>query len=254
MSYPFLAGSSHIFVSAYADSDFFGKLILIALGALSIICWVVLLQKLWQARQVKLLCRNFYQALAKEKRPLLSISIDSLPRSRFKELPHPFASILDSVKKKTVEILEKNHFFLQQAYSGKEAPGVFLSREDLDLIESEAATAIAKQAKQLEKNLFILSTIVTLAPFLGLLGTVWGILVTFSALHAGGSAGSNSVILGGLSTALATTVLGLVIAIPALVAYNSLRASLRAMQGDMEDFCYEIIGQIEMDYRRVSVE
>lgn len=254
MSYPLIAGSSQIFVSAYADSDFFGRLILLSLGALSVICWVVLLQKLWQSRQVKILSQTFYRALEKEKRPLLSISIDSLPRSRSKEIPHPFADILGTVKRKTVEILEKNHFFLQQAHSGKEAPPVFLTREDLDLIEAEAATAIAKQTKQLEKNLFILSTIVTLAPFLGLLGTVWGILMTFSALHAGGSVGSNSVILGGLSTALATTVLGLVIAIPALVAYNSLRASLRNIQGDMEDFCYEIIGQIEMEYRRVAVE
>lgn len=254
MSYPLIAGSSQIFVSAYADSDFFGRLILLSLCALSVLCWIVLLHKLWQARQVKILCQNFYQALEREKRPILSIALDKLPASRFKEVPNPYASILNSVKKKAVEILEKNHFFLQQAHSGKEAPGVFLSREDLDLIEAEAATAVAKQAKQLEKNLFILSTIVTLAPFLGLLGTVWGILTTFSALHAGGSAGSNAVILGGLSTALATTVLGLVIAIPALVAHNSLRASLRAMHGDMEDFCYEIIGQIEMEYRRVAVE
>jgi len=253
MSYPLIAGSSQIFVSAYADSDFFGKLILLSLVGLSIVCWIVLLHKLWQSRQVKILSHNFYSALEKEKRPLLSISLDALPRSRFKEVPHPLASILDSVKRKTVEILEKNHFFLQEAHQGKQAPSVFLTREDLDLIEAEAATAVAKQIKQLEKNLFILSTIVTLAPFLGLLGTVWGILMTFAALHSGGSVGSNAVILGGLSTALATTVLGLVIAIPALVAHNSLRASLRSLQTDMEDFSYEILGQIEMEYRRVTV-
>lgn len=174
MSYPIIAGSSQIFVSAYADSDLFGKLILISLGALSVICWVVLLHKLWQSRQVKILCQNFYEALDKAKQPLLSISLDSLPRSRFKEVPHPFANILEAVKKKTVEILEKNHFFLQQAYEGKEAPSVFLAREDLDLIEAEAATAIAKQTKQLEKNVFILSTIVTLAPFLVFLAQYGG--------------------------------------------------------------------------------
>jgi len=254
MSYPLLASSSKIFVSAYADSDVFGKLILIALGALSIICWIVLLHKLWQARQVRALCQNFYQALNREKRPILSITLASLPQSRFKEIGNPFAYILETIQRKSVEILEKNHFFLQNNFSKENTPAVFLSREDLDLLESEASSAIAKQAKQLDKNLFILSTIITLAPFLGLLGTVWGILVTFSALHAGGAAGSNSMILGGLSTALVTTVLGLVIAIPALVAHNSLRANLRNIQIDMENFSYEILGQMEMEYRRVAVE
>ncbi len=111
MSYPLIAGSSQIFVSAYTDSDIFGKLILMSLGALSVICWIVLIHKIWQARQVRILCQTFYEALEKSKQPLLSISLDALPRSRSKEIPHPFASILDSVKRKTVEILEKNHFF-----------------------------------------------------------------------------------------------------------------------------------------------
>lgn len=253
-SSPLLAGASQIFVSSYTDSDFFGKLIILALVALSILCWVVLIHKAWQMRQVRHLCANFYQALEKSRQPVLSVSLDALPASRFKEVPHPFASIIECLKRKTVEILEKNLFFLEQASAGKETPPVFLSKEDLELIEAEVATVMGRQRKKLEKNLHILSTIMTLAPFLGLLGTVWGILITFGALHAGGSTVSNAAMLGGLSTALATTVLGLVIAIPALIAHNSLKASLRSMQSEMEDFSYEMLGQIEMEYRPVLVE
>jgi biopolymer transport protein TolQ len=105
----------------------------------------------------------------------------------------------------------------------------------------------------LEKDLFILSTSVTLAPFLGLLGTVWGILVTFSELQAGSSAGSNTAIIGGLSTALSTTVLGLVIAIPALIAYNYLKNNLRMFTSDMEDFLHNLISTLELQYRKVDI-
>ena len=106
----------------------------------------------------------------------------------------------------------------------------------------------------MEKNLFILSTIATLAPFLGLLGTVWGILVTFSQLHTGGSITSNSAMLGGLATALATTVLGLVIAIPALVAHNYLKNALKNYSSDMETFLYQLLSSIELQYRKVDID
>ena len=99
---------------------------------------------------------------------------------------------------------------------------VYLSKGDIDLIESGIDGIILEQSKYLEKNLFILSTIITLAPFLGLLGTVWGILITFSNLHAGISS-VNTAVLWGISMALATTVFGLVVAIPALIAYNYLK-------------------------------
>ena len=59
---------------------------------------------------------------------------------------------------------------------------------------------------------------------MGLLGTVWGILVTFSGLQSNGLSSANSSVLSGLSMALGTTVFGLVVAIPALVGYNYLKS------------------------------
>ncbi|MGE3535379.1 MAG: MotA/TolQ/ExbB proton channel family protein, partial [Parachlamydiales bacterium] len=129
---------------------------------------------------------------------------------------------------------------------------VYLSPTDLEILETHVLTTVSAQKKGLEKNLYILSTIVTLAPFLGLLGTVWGILVTFSELHSGGSVGSNMAVLGGISTALATTVLGLIIAIPALVSYNYLKSALGNYSSDMEDFLYRLLSAIELQYRKVD--
>lgn len=174
----------------------------------------------------------------KKKDSLLSLSVEQLPKF------HPYTKIFHALKQKTIEILNKNHFFAEN-----QEP-VYLTQSDLELVESHVLTTISTETKQLEKNLFVLSTIKTLAPFLGLLGTVWGILVTFSEMQTGGSPSANSTILGGLSTALATTVLGLVIAIPALIFYNYLKNAFKYLTSDMEDFLYKLLSTIELQYRK----
>ncbi len=235
------------FVSAYAQSDFFGKLIILSLIALSLICWLVLIQKVSQMRQTDRLSTLFQRALQAHRAQFLQLEIDSLPQAKQAGAPHPFRSIFYELRTKTVEILNKNLYFSGQ--EAQEKKNAFLSSKDLEIIEGHVLTAISTENKRMEKNLYILSTIVTLAPFLGLLGTVWGILVTFSGLHAGGSAASNSAVLGGIATALVTTVLGLLIAIPALIAYNYLKASLKKTSSDMEDFLYQLLSDVELQYR-----
>jgi len=254
MLHPVLASSTNIFFTAYTQSDFFGRLIILALIGLSLVCWFVLLQKIWQSRDVAKLSMRFLKRFTETKQPILSIDLDSLPKGKNSHSLHPFSAVFKAAKQKTLEILEKNHYFLREAHQKGESPAVFLSSNDLELIESHLIMTVSSETKQLEKHLYILSTIVTLAPFLGLLGTVWGILVTFSGLHAGGSSGSNTAILGGLSTALATTVLGLVIAIPALIAFNTLKSSLKNLSSDLDDYCYHLLGQIELAYRKVEVK
>jgi biopolymer transport protein TolQ len=244
--------TANVFLSAYAESDFFGKLIFLGLFALSIICWVVLVYKIWLIKKVKNISDRFQVAFEKYKEPILGLELANMPRLKQKEVPHPFAHIFSSLKQKTIEVLNKNHFFAAQS---ERAPGpVYLSQSDLEIVESCGLTAISSQIKELDKNIFILSTITTLAPFLGLLGTVWGILITFAELHGGGSASSNSVVLGGLSTALVTTVLGLLIAIPALVSHSYLKSAMRTLSSDMEDFLYLLLSNIELQYRKADVE
>ena len=85
-------------------------------------------------------------------------------------------------------------------------------------------------------------------------GTVWGILITFSELQKGGSISSNAVVLGGLSTALTTTVLGLLIAIPALIAYNYLRNVNKEFYTEMHDFSHLLLSTIVLQYRKVDVQ
>jgi biopolymer transport protein TolQ len=243
-------GPLHAFVIAYTQSDFFGKLIIMGLIAISMICWIVLLYKTWIIRHVQRLSDTFQNAITESKNPVLSLDIAQLPQARSSTIPHPFADIYSSVKQKTVEVLSKNHYFISQNVGAK-AP-VYLSPTDLELLESHVTATISAQNKKLEKNLYVLSTIVTLAPFVGLLGTVWGILMTFSGLQEGGAISTNSSMLGGLSTALVTTVMGLIIAIPALISYNYLKNALRNYASDMDDFLTLLLSNIELQYRKVE--
>lgn len=243
----FPLAASNVFLTAYSQSDFFGKLIFLGLFFLSLICWIVLVHKAWMTRNVKKVSVAFQAAIDQNRSPIFSLDLGHLPQPAKRSLPHPFAQIFTDLRSKAVEILNKNRFFASK--DGNNSPAVHLSSQDLELIESHTLTTISAQGKILERNLFILSTVVTLGPFLGLLGTVWGILISFGEMHTGGTASSNAAVIGGLSTALATTVLGLLIAIPALIAYNYLKHSLRDLSSDMEDFLYRLLAQVELQYR-----
>ncbi|MBP7073867.1 MAG: MotA/TolQ/ExbB proton channel family protein [Rhabdochlamydiaceae bacterium] len=238
---------TNVFVVSYAQSDFFGKLIILSLVGISMICWVVLLHKIWMLRQVKKLSESFLAVIEEQKNSLLSFEVS--PPS-LESTFNPFGQIFQSIKGKTIDLLNKNRYFISQTAPGK--ANVYLTLADLELLESHVSATISSQNKVLEKNLFILPTIAALAPFIGLLGTVWGILVSLSGLQNGGAMGSNASILGGLSTALSTTVLGLMIAIPALVAYNYIKAHLKNYSSDMEGFLTSLISRIELQYRKVE--
>jgi len=110
------------------------------------------------------------------------------------------------------------------------------SQKESLCLERLLTCAQTQERKQLEKGLYLLPTIASLAPFLGLLGTVWGILVTFHELQHGMAHQTHGAVMGGLATALGATVVGLVVAIPAMVSYNYLRAQIRHFCMDMESF------------------
>lgn len=235
-----LFASGNPFVTAYVQSDWFGKGIFWGLFLLSAVSWSILAHKTWIFYQVRRLSKEF-ASLFSEKDPLgLQFT---RPKGRLLEVPHPFFEIYKALKQKTLQIIGRNHFFAPNAET-------VLSESDLGLIDSQVCSALATQNKVLEKHLFVLSTVVTLGPFLGLLGTVWGILLTFSELHSRGISSNNAAMLSGLSMALATTVVGLVVAIPALVGYNYLKNAGREYRRDMEDFSQLLLATLELQYRK----
>jgi biopolymer transport protein TolQ len=234
----FILAASNPFIGSYLESDGFGKAIFWGLFVTSAVCWIVIAYKAWQYWNVRRLSREFYEAFSACKSDPLHLQFSRPVGPKWAEVPHPFFEIYRGVKQQALQILSRSA-----------EPHPRLSTEDLQLVENQLSLSINSAVKKLEKHLFILSTIVTLAPFLGLLGTVWGILLTFSQLHSGLQA-SNAAMLSGLSMALATTVLGLLIAIPALIGYNSLKNVGREQRREMEEFSHALMTSIELYYRR----
>lgn len=237
---PFFLCEGNPFIDAYIESDLLGKIIIITLIALSVVTWSVLIHKIWLTKQVKKNSLLFRKAFFESRAEPLS-----LPNliTKNSEYPNAFGITYDVLKNKTLEIFDKNRS------SDSENPP-HLSTADIALLETHATATISTLTKFLEKNLYILSTIVTLAPFLGLLGTVYGILTTFTELKSSTGGASNQIILGGLSLALSTTVLGLIDAIPALIGYNYLKNVVYDFDADMGRFSTDVLSTFELHYRK----
>lgn len=254
----FILGTNPFF-DAYAEADALGKFIFIALYTLSVCSWIVLIHKMWLTHQAKKSAFRFYESFQLQKLNPLSLDCESL--SKRKGI-NPFLDLYKVLKKQCLDLLAKNrHFGMTQPAPAPAHPfekhgtqniPAYLSLSDIDFVAAHLSTNVAAQIKNLEKHLYVLSTTVTLAPFLGLLGTVWGILTTFSALQSQASGASHQMVLGGLSLALAATVLGLLDAIPALIGYNYLKNSIRDFSTEMEGFSNEILASVELQYRKVD--
>lgn len=240
--------ASNPFFDAYIHSDWLGKLIFLALLLLSVITWVLLIYKIRVTSQVRSAARQFQRAFDQGRDTPLGLDCTQAEGSA----PHPFLDLYVTLRKQTVEILNKNRQF-SQTKKGPNAASC-LSPSDIDLVGSHLVSTISIQIQNLESYLYLLSTIVALGPFLGLLGTVWGILTTFSDMQTQvGASGAHQMVLGGLSLALATTVLGLIDAIPALVGYNYLKNTIRDFEVEMESFSSQVLASVELQYRQVDI-
>ena len=107
--------------------------------------------------------------------------------------------------------------------------------------------AVGETALRMESQMILLATAVSGAPFLGLLGTVWGVMETFGDVAAAGSA-NLAAMAPGVSSALVTTVTGLLVAIPAMFGYNYLVTTLRGMVVELDNFAAELASEFEHKY------
>lgn len=100
--------------------------------------------------------------------------------------------------------------------------------QDREALEEQMQITLSEQKMLLERNLVVLGTMAVMAPLVGLLGTVWGIMRAFSDMASTGSA-APSVVAAGVAEALITTAAGLVIALPALMLYNHFTSRMNGM-------------------------
>ena len=113
-----------------------------------------------------------------------------------------------------------------------------LNETGMNAVRTAMDRAVGEESLRLEAHLITLATAVSGAPFLGLLGTVWGVMDAFSDIAVAGQA-SLAAMAPGVSGALITTVTGLLVAIPAMFGYNYLNTSIRHLNVEMENFAAE---------------
>ncbi|MCY4186968.1 MAG: MotA/TolQ/ExbB proton channel family protein [Bryobacterales bacterium] len=114
-------------------------------------------------------------------------------------------------------------------------------------VERSLALAVSEETSRLQKNLGLLATTASAAPFIGLFGTVWGVLEAFRGLGTSSGATLRAVA-PGIAEALLATALGLFAAIPALIFYNVCAGRLRELRSRMQDFGLEFFNLAEKDY------
>jgi biopolymer transport protein ExbB/TolQ len=112
---------------------------------------------------------------------------------------------------------------------------------------------VAQQSIKLESGLILLAIAVSGAPFLGLLGTVWGVMSAFSYVAMKGSADLKTMA-PGVSGALITTVAGLLVAIPSMFGYNWLVHNLRVQTVELDNFAQELVSHMESEYLQETEE
>lgn len=107
--------------------------------------------------------------------------------------------------------------------------------------------AVAQESLRLESGLILLAIAVSGAPFLGLLGTVWGVMDAFGYVAKQGQASLN-VMAPGVAGALVTTVAGLLVAIPSMFGYNWLVHNLRVLTVNLDNFAQDLTSRMETEY------
>jgi biopolymer transport protein TolQ len=196
-----------------------GVLVLLALA--SVYSWTIILSKIGTLRRATQDSRRFIRAFRKATRlqeiAALTADCSASPMAQV------FEDVYETYKRQT---------------GGAGAP------RSLAPLERSAMTAASEAVTALERRLTWLATIASASPFVGLFGTVMGVVDAFHGLGQEGSATLRAVA-PGISEALITTAAGLFVAVPAVVAYNQLSARIRVFASTIDDFSRELLNSLE---------
>ncbi len=122
-----------------------------------------------------------------------------------------------------------------------------VSLKSMEHIKRTLEGAVAREALELESGIILLALAVSGAPFLGLLGTVWGVMDTFAGVAQAGRA-DLAAMAPGVAAALVTTVAGLLVAIPSMFGYNWLVHNLRVQTVELDNFAQELASKLETEF------
>lgn len=223
-------------VQVFLQCDLVGQVITVLLILFSIFAWSVMLGKNSELQRLRSFNHQFEQRLREERKLL------DLPESFRNRRAIPYADLF-------ADAIEA---YWRAAAIGREK-GEDTLQGRLEHAENAISRAIGRQTLRYDENMVWLATMVTVAPFMGLLGTVWGVMEAFGAISHLQSA-SIQALAPGVSAALLTTVAGLVVAIPSVVGYNVLLNKTRILTTEIENFASTLADRIELEMTKDGAE
>ena len=207
--------STFSFISLFLKADFIIKFVIIILIASSIYSWSIIIEKYKLFKKINLSSSIFEEQFWSSK------SADSL----YKKLDGYNEDPMANVFKAGMDFMIKN--------KSRSA----LSQER---IVQSLSGAVDKEIDNIESKLTFLATVGSTTPFIGLFGTIWGIMHSFQAIAV--SKNTNlAIVAPGIAEALFTTALGLLAAIPAVIAYNKFISDSRKYSTRLENFSQSFI-------------
>jgi len=203
-------------VTLIKQTGIVAQVVLLVLLAFSILSWSIILTKWASLRRARAQSGRFLRAFRRAQK-LQDVAAVS---DQFK--PSPLVPVFEN------------------AYDEFRRQG----EQNIPAVQRAAQIASSEELTRLERRLPWLATTGAVAPFIGLFGTVWGIIDAFYGLGDAGAATLRAVA-PGISEALITTAAGLAAAIPAVIAYNSFTHTMREFGSRMDDFSLELLNLIE---------
>lgn len=236
----FVLGSTTIDSAMYAfwSSDLLGQSIVVLLFLGSIFTWVVMIEKGIALSKAKKSSLEFLRLFRSKQYPLRC----------FKEGSKNISPVARVYESGALQLMAFYGLPIERAdfYGTDHFPIKKLTVEEIAAIETTLNKAISEQLLILEERVSFLGTAVSLAPFMGLFGTVWGIMIAFCSLAILGKA-SIDALAPGVSGALLTTVVGLVVAIPSLIGNNYLISEIRLLTIYLDNFEEEFLAKIRLE-------
>ncbi len=203
-------------IGLFMQADIVVKLVMLALLAASVWVWAIVFEKITSLRRVNRLADGF------EDRFWSGGSLEDLYEQEGARPSHPIAAVFGAA--------------MGEWRRSARVAGADMSRGHVsDRIDRAMNVTIAREMERMERWMVFLASIGSIAPFVGLFGTVWGIMHSFSAIAAMHNT-NLSVVAPGIAEALFATAIGLVAAIPAVLAYNQISTSIGRFASRLEGF------------------
>ncbi len=218
-------------LQAFGATGPVAKSVLTVLAAFSLLSWTLMLLKLVQLRQA----RRENQSFLVEFRRATRLADVQAAATR-----SPGAPLAGMFRAGYLELEAQVRVLQRAGQSGGQI-------KSLAAVERALQRAIGIEGARLLRFLPFLATTASATPFIGLFGTVWGIMTTFHAIAASGST-SIVTVAPGIAESLINTAAGLAAAIPAVIAYNAFLGALRRQRGLMEDFLLEFLNLTERTF------